>query len=104
MLQWRTSRDPLAAPLGIAFCLSFILVAPLSWRILFTDGLEFGHGAIRLLLYATIGAGVILMMGRVVPDALHMGPTLLTLRTSLVVCGALFLVGGWGLGRDIGFE
>jgi LytS/YehU family sensor histidine kinase len=33
-----------------------------------------------------------------------MHTTLMTARGSLPVCVALFLVGGWGLGRDIGFE
>ena len=30
--------------------------------------------------------------------------SLFTARISLAICLALFLVGGWGLGRDIGFE
>jgi LytS/YehU family sensor histidine kinase len=30
--------------------------------------------------------------------------TFLTQRVSLLICGGLFLVGGWGLGRDVGFE
>ncbi|HYO73767.1 MAG TPA: histidine kinase, partial [Archangium sp.] len=57
-----------------------------------------------LLLYATVGVGVVLSVGVVVPKLLDMGPTFLTDRYSLAVCAALFLVGGWGLGRDIGFE
>jgi two-component system sensor histidine kinase AlgZ len=104
MLQWRLSREPRAALLGAAMCLSFVLVAPLSWRVLFPEGIDFGHGAIRVLLYAAIGAGVVLFVGKVVPETLDMAPTLLTVPASLVVCGALFLVGGWGLGRDIGME
>ena len=98
------SRDPLAIPLGVAMCLFFVLIAPVSYRVLFPDGLEFSHGAIRLVLYATIGAGVVLSIGAAVPKVLDMGPTFLTARSSLTVCTAMFLVGGWGLGRDIGFE
>jgi two-component system sensor histidine kinase AlgZ len=104
MLQWRLSPEPGAALLGAALCLSFVLVAPLSWRVLFPEGIDFEHGAIRVLLYATIGAGVVLFLGKVVPEMLRMAPTLLTFPASLLVCGALFLVGGWGLGRDIGME
>ncbi len=104
MLQWRMSRDPWATYLGVAMCTSFVLVAPLTWRVLFPEGLEFAHGAIRLLLYGTVGLGVVLVVGKVVPELLEMKPTLLTLRSSLVVCCTLFLVGGWGLGRDIGLE
>jgi len=104
MLQWRLSRDPYAPLLGAAMCVSFVLVAPLSWRVLFPEGIEWSHGAVRLLLYATIGVGVVLFIGMVVPDVVGMRPTLMTLHSSLVVCVTLFLVGGWGLGRDIGFE
>jgi hypothetical protein len=98
------SRDPLAVPLGVMMCLFFVLIAPVSYRVLFPDGLEFSHGAIRVVLYATIGAGVVLSIGAAVPKVLDMGPTFLTARSSLTVCTAMFLVGGWGLGRDIGFE
>jgi two-component system sensor histidine kinase AlgZ len=104
LIQWRYSRDALGAPLGIAMCVAFVLVAPLSWRVLFPEGIDLGHGAIRLFLYAAIGAGVVLVLGSVVPTELRMRPTLMTARSSLPVCCALFLVGGWGLGRDIGFE
>jgi hypothetical protein len=104
LIQWRYSRDPLAAPLGAAMCVAFVLVGPLSWRVLFPEGMDLRHGAIRLFLYGAIGAGVVLVLGMLVPAELHMRPTLMTARTSLPVCAALFLVGGWGLGRDIGFE
>lgn len=103
-LQWRTSREPLAAPIGIAMCVGFVLVGPVSFRVLFPDGLDFSNGAIRLLLYGAIGVGVVLAVGGALPVLLEMGPTLITVRSSLLVCMALFLVGGWGLGRDIGFE
>jgi two-component system sensor histidine kinase AlgZ len=44
---------------------------------------------------------VVWSLGIVAPRVLGMGHTLLTAPTSVVVCLALFLVGGWGLGRDI---
>jgi hypothetical protein len=103
-IQARYSREPMAAPLGVAMCVAFVLVAPLSWRVLFPEGLDLGHGAIRLFLYGAIGAGVVLFIGEVVPGELHMAPTLMTARASLPVCVAMFLVGGWGLGRDLAFE
>jgi two-component system sensor histidine kinase AlgZ len=102
--QVNLSRDPLAAPLGIAMCVAFVLVAPLSWRVLFPEGLELRHGGLRLALYGAIGAGVVLTLGAAVPKLTGMGETFLTSRASLLVCGALFLVGGWALARDIGFE
>jgi CheY-like chemotaxis protein len=47
---------------------------------------------------------VVLVLGVVLPRFMHMGQTFLIHRSSLAVAGALFLVGGWGLARDIGFE
>jgi hypothetical protein len=102
--QVRFSRDPLALPLGILMCLVFVAVAPVSYRVLFPEGLDFSHGGVRLVLYGAVGSGVVLSSGYVLPKLLHMGPTFLTQPVNLAVCGALYLVGGWGLGRDIGFE
>ncbi|WP_395832426.1 sensor histidine kinase [Archangium violaceum] len=102
--QARFSYEPLAGPLGILLCALCVAVAPVSYRVIFPEGLDFSHGGIRLLLYATVGVGVVLSAGVVLPKLIGMGPTFLTDRYSLAICMALFLVGGWGLGRDIGFE
>jgi hypothetical protein len=102
--QASLSTDPLAVPLGVLMCLLFVVVAPVSWRVLFPDGLDLRHGGVRLLLYGAIGAGVVLPVGVVVPRVLGVGRTLLTAPSSVIVCLALFLVGGWGLGRDIWLE
>jgi two-component system, LytTR family, sensor histidine kinase AlgZ len=102
--QGSLSRDPLAVPLAILTCLAFVLLAPLSWRVLFPDDREHGQGAVRLLLYAGEGAGVVLVLGLVIPKLFGMGKTFLTSNSSLAISGALFLVGGWGLGRDIELE
>ena len=102
--QARWSRESLATPLAIAMCVAFVSLAPVSYRVLFPDGLELSHGAVRLVLYALIGAGVVLSIGVGVPRLLNMRGTFLTERSSLAIIIALFLVGGWGLGRDIGFE
>ncbi len=102
--QWRWSTDELAVPIGVLLCLAFVGVAPVSYRVLFPEGLDLSHGAVRLVLYALVGAGVILSIGAGVPKLMGMHYTFLTDRTSLAVSIALFLVGGWGLARDIGFE
>jgi two-component system, LytTR family, sensor histidine kinase AlgZ len=98
------SREPLATPLGIVMCLAFVALAPVSYRVLFPDGLDLSHGAVRVVLYSLVGAGIVLSLGVGVPKLLHLRPTFLTERSSLAVIIALFLVGGWGLGRDVGFE
>ena len=96
--------DRLAVLLGLAMCLAFVLVAPVSWRVLFPYGPVVGQISVRLSLYAAVGAGVVLVIGAVLPRLLAMQPTLITLPGSLVVCLALFLAGGWGLARDIDFD
>jgi len=102
--QANFSADPLAVPLGMLMCLLFVVVAPVSWRVLFPDRLDLRHGGVRLLLYAAIAAGVVLPVGVVIPRVFGIGHTLLTAPSSVMVCLALFLVGGWGLARDIWLE
>jgi hypothetical protein len=102
--QGSFSRDPLAVPLGIVMCLLFVVVAPVSWRVLFPERLDLRHGGVRLLLYGAVGAGVVFSVGVLVPSVFGMGKTLLTAPSSVMVCLALFLVGGWGLARDIWLE
>jgi LytS/YehU family sensor histidine kinase len=60
--------------------------------------------AIRVLVYAAVGATVVLGIGRAIPDMVGAGETFLTTNPSLAVCVALFWVGGWGLARDIELE
>jgi hypothetical protein len=102
--QGNFSADPLAVPLGVLMSGLFVIVAPMSWRVLFPGRLDLRHGGIRLVLYAAIGVGVVLTVSVVVPRLLDMGPTLLTVPSGMAVCLALFLVGGWGLSRDIWLE
>lgn len=102
--QQQLSRPPEAFLIGLGLCLAFVFVAPLSWRVLFPEGATGPALAARLLLYAAIGCGVILSLGVALPRLLDIGPTFLTLRSSLAVTLALFLVGGWGLARDVSFE
>ncbi len=101
--QTTFSSDPLAVLLGVLLCVAFVLIAPLSWRLLFPDSEEeLGLG--RLLVYAGITTVVVVILGLVLPTALGMGFTFLTSLQTITVSWALFLVGGWGLGRDIGLE
>jgi len=98
------SRDPRAAFIGVALCLAFVLIAPVSFRVLFPEGLEFRHGAARLFLYVALSIFVVRVVGVDLPLLFGIGPTFLTARSSVPIDVALFMVGGWGLGRDIGWE
>jgi hypothetical protein len=98
------SRDPRAAFVGVALCLAFVLIAPVSFRVLFPEGLEFRHGAARLFLYLALSIFVVHAVGVELPLLFGVGRTFLTAGTSVPIDVALFMVGGWGLGRDIGWE
>lgn len=108
MAQQHYSNDPLALPLGVAMCLAFVLLAPVSWRALFrgedrtrrTFTEPFG----RIIVFGVAGAGTVWIVGSLVPGLLGIRPTFLTSDASLLVATALFLVGGHGLGRDIELE
>jgi two-component system, LytTR family, sensor histidine kinase AlgZ len=103
-VQGRYSQPDSAILLGILMCAVSIVVAPISWRVLFPEGLDLRHGMIRVLLYLTIDTGVVLVIGAVIPKVFDIPLTFMTARPSLLACAALFAVAGWGLGRDIGIE
>src|SRR5258708_32804142 len=92
--QANFSADPLAAPLAALMCLLFVVVAPVSWRVLFPDGLDLRHGGVRLGRFGAAGAGVVLTVGGVIPRIFGIGRTLLTAPPSVVVRLTLCLVGG----------
>ncbi|MGC4114055.1 MAG: histidine kinase [Myxococcales bacterium] len=102
--QHYLSAPPAAVLIGVALCLAFVVVAPVSWRVLLPDSLDSPAPLVRLALYGVVGAGTVLIIGAALPRIFGVGVTLMTSRPSLAVSAALFLVGGWGLGRDIDFE
>lgn len=92
--SWRAGLIPAAMSLG------FLLLAPWSWRVLLASG----GGVLAHLGYAA-GAGVVVAVtGLGVPWALGLDATFLTDPGSLAISFVLYLVGGWGLGRDLELE
>lgn len=105
IIQDAYSRDPMAVPLALLLCGSFLLVGPSLWRALFPMDKPAGPSAIlKVFVYAGVGATLVLGIGRALPDLVGAGTTFLTTKPSLAVCVALFWVGGWGLARDIELE
>ncbi len=92
-----------AAVVAVAMVSMFILVGPAAWRSIFVpaDGPRFGW---RVLAFGLVGAAAVLLVGRGLPLAVGLAPTLLTANSSLAVELSLFWVGAWGLGRDIELE
>lgn len=108
IIQDAYSRDAFAVPLALLMCGSFLLVGPSLWRALFPMGTRLRAtllvSALRVFVYAAVGAILVLGIGRALPDLVGAGTTFLTTPPSLAVCCALFWVGGWGLARDIDLE
>lgn len=100
------SPSPWAYPVGIAMILSFVLIAPASYRWLFPmrEKTPRAHVVLRGALYIIIAIGTLGLIGYVFPRIVDMSATFLTFPSSLYVCIGLFLVGGFGLGRDIEME
>lgn len=96
--------DTAGVALAVLMCVIFVGMAPVAYRVLFPEGLDLSHGAVRLVLYAAIGSGAVLTVGVALPRLLDLAPSFLSNRAALLVSVAMFLVGGWGLGRDIGHE
>ncbi len=105
IIQDAYSHHVFAVPIALLMCAGFLLVGPTLWRALFPmDEVRKSPAIARAFLYGIVGAILVLGVGRVLPKLVGIGPTFLTSRPSLVVCVALFWVGGWGLARDIDLE
>jgi two-component system, LytTR family, sensor histidine kinase AlgZ len=110
MLQERMSRTVSSIVIGFLMCAAFVLIAPAAWRYVEPMVLGRSEGATALtsllgaVSYGALGIAVVSLLGVAVPHYFSIAITLLTTPASLVVCVALFWVGGWGLARDIEME
>lgn len=88
---------------GGAMIASTLVAAPVSYRMLFG---EHARGAliIRLAAYVGIAMALIAMTGVALPFVVGLRSSFLTSPSSLVISLGLFLVCGFGLGRDIELE
>ncbi len=103
VVQAQLSADPCAVPLAAAMGLAFVLTGPAAFRALVAER-PAARAAGGLAAYALLATLVVLVVGALVPALTGLGPTFLTEPASLSMCVALYLAGGWGLGRDVGFE
>ena len=85
---------------GASLVVACVVLAPVSWRVLTRDR----PTAARVLAYGLLGAIVVLALSVAVPSALGVRRSFLTVPTSILISTALYLVGGFGLGRDIDLE
>jgi len=102
--QARYSPVHLAVPIALLTCLSFVLVGPLSFRLLFPLEEKTPGIAWRVAAYLALAVAVNGTLEVLIPRWLGLDWTFLSDEVAVGVSIALFLVGGWGLGRDIAFE
>ena len=86
--------------IGASLCVACAVFAPVSWRVLTRDRPTIG----RVIVYGLLGAIVVLTLSVAMPVALHVRQSFLTIPTSILISLGLYLVGGFGLGRDIDLE
>jgi hypothetical protein len=101
LVQAGYSRDARAALVPLVMTLGFVVCAPASWRLWLAAR---PATPMRVALFAVGGVAVVGAAGWLLPRALALGPTFLSDAGSLIVATVLYLVGGWGLGRDIELE
>lgn len=91
--------DPFrGAASGVVLCAGTLLIAPASWRILSP------LGSPGVILYGLIGAGTAWILAAPLPSALGVADRFLALPGTLPLVVGLYLVAGFGLGRDIDTE
>ncbi len=95
------SAHPIEADLiAIGMLAGFVLTGPFAWRALIGRDAVGLPWTLRLLGYGAVGL-LPLFGGFAMTTAVELQPSFLVSALNAGVAGALFLVGGWGLGRDI---
>ena len=89
--------------LALIMCVLFVMISPHVWRALFPLDRKLSFAPLRLVLYGALGV-IPAAVGFGLSEVLDIGQTFLTKGANNFVGAALFLVGGWGLARDIAVE
>jgi len=88
---------------GVTMLATFLLLGPWAWRALFPLDRSLPYPLVRVTVFLAM-AQLPSLLGTSVARALDLGTTFLTFDLHLPVNAALFVTGGWGLGRDIQME
>jgi hypothetical protein len=103
--EWLASASPLSLFLDSVLVAAFCFSAPALWRALFArEPRSFTAQLGAWALYALVAALIVGALAVVLPPMLGVRFTYMSEPRSLGVLLVLFLVGGWGLGRDIELE
>ena len=99
--EWVATQSRAALAIDVGLFLTFCLAAPAGYRLLApkTRSLGLGH-----VLYALLCAAIVLGGAALARLAFGLEWTYVVDASSLGILWVLFLVGGWGLARDIELE
>lgn len=100
--EWLATSSPTALLVDLVLVAAFALVAPASYRLFCASDRR--RPILGLAAYLLLGAALVGAAGLALPRALSLPGTYMVEPRSVGVVLALFLVGGWGLGRDIELE
>ncbi len=103
--EWVASGSLAAVLVDAVLLAAFCAFAPALWRSLFARPLPgLADHLLAWGLYAVSAAALVAAVGVLLPPRVGLPWTYVTEPRSLGVLVTLFLVGGWGLGRDIELE
>ncbi|MEZ4319626.1 MAG: histidine kinase [Myxococcota bacterium] len=98
-----SARPWVADTIALGMVAGFLVLAPAAWRLLFGVHAIPALQPARLLLFPLLGL-LPLFAGVAMTRAVEYGDNFLVSSINGAVAAGLFLVGGWGLGRDIELE
>jgi hypothetical protein len=93
-----------AGAVATVMALTTAAAAPCGWRLWLEAPASRADRLWGVAAYLALDAGVLLVAGVGLSRVLGVQGEFLTRPTSLLICFALFIVGGWGVGRDISLE
>lgn len=101
--EWLVSGTWVACAIDMALFAAFCAVAPASWRWAAAQARERPPGLIAYAGFVLLGAAVV-SGAALLPQSVGLRGTYVVDPPAIGLLLVLFLVGGWGLGRDIDLE
>lgn len=101
--EWSASGSWVACGIDLSLVLTFCAVSPASWRVAAARAQDPAAGWLPYAVFALLGTAVVSLVG-LLPVGFGLRGTYVVDPSAMGLLLVLFLVGGWGLGRDIDLE